>query len=250
MRAHNAIGQVLGGASALGALLAVTADVTAGAVVAGVAGATAGAFLVAADRRSAASGQALAAVQADAEAGRAALEVSESRVRTLEDELDRPERVQGTDELVTDPETGMPGRAYFAVNLDARLETARRNLRPVSIVLVEVGEPSGLPAPTPFVGDALRATLRAADTVCRLDGYARFGVILEDTSEEGAVQMVERFRRTLLAHNRMPHILSAGIACYPAHGLETEELRLQAVAALDAARTWREDRIEVAPAEA
>jgi GGDEF domain-containing protein len=250
VRADSVIGQVLGGASVVGALVAVVADTTAGAVVAGACGAVAGALLVATDRRAAATSRRLAAAEADAEAGRAELERTESRVRTLEDELDRPERVQGTDELLTDPETGMPGRAYFAVNLDARLETARRNLRPVSIVLVEVGEPSGLPAPTPFVGDALRATLRAADTVCRLDGYARFGVILEDTSEQGAVQMVERFRRTLLSHARMPHILSAGIASYPAHGLDTEELRLRAVAALDAAKEWREDRIEVAPAEA
>jgi GGDEF domain-containing protein len=148
--------------------------------------------------------------------------------------------------LLNDAETGLPGRAYFAVSLDARVEAARRHLRPVSIVLLEVTEPTGLPADPRFVADTLRATLRSADTACRLDGDRRYGLILEDTPEDGAVWTIERFRRNLTARATAPHLLSAGVACYPAHALATEELRRRAVDALDTARNWRQDRIEVA----
>jgi predicted signal transduction protein with EAL and GGDEF domain len=41
----------------------------------------------------------------------------------------------------------------------------------------------------------------------------------------------------------------AGVACYPAHGLTTEEVLDRADLALDMAREWRQDRIEVASAD-
>ncbi len=41
----------------------------------------------------------------------------------------------------------------------------------------------------------------------------------------------------------------AGVACYPAHAFSTDELLDQASPALDAAREWKQDRIEVATAE-
>ena len=38
----------------------------------------------------------------------------------------------------------------------------------------------------------------------------------------------------------------AGVACYPAHGFTTDEILDRADHALDLAREWRQDRIEVA----
>ena len=60
----------------------------------------------------------------------------------------------------------------------------------------------------------------------------------------------EWIRRALTARATKPHVLSVGIACYPAHGLDTEGLRQRAVDALAAARHWRQDRIEIATADA
>ena len=41
----------------------------------------------------------------------------------------------------------------------------------------------------------------------------------------------------------------AGVACYPAHGFTTDEVLDRADLALDMAREWRQDRIEVASAD-
>jgi len=154
-------------------------------------------------------------------------------------------------DALTDGATGLFSEGYFTVALEARIAAARRNLKPVAVVLMEViqdlnGE---LPHPTDpaRVAQCIRATIREADTACRLmDGG--FALVLEDTAENGAIWTVERIRRSLTAND--PGVtLWAGVACYPAHGFATEEILDRADLALDMAREWRQDRIEVATAE-
>ena len=41
----------------------------------------------------------------------------------------------------------------------------------------------------------------------------------------------------------------AGVACYPAHAFDKDEILNQAKTALSQAREWRQDRIEVAQAD-
>ena len=98
-----------------------------------------------------------------------------------------------------------------------------------------------------LVSETINDTLREADTACRLlDG--RFALVLEDTSENGAIWTVERIRRNLV-EAQQGLTLRAGIACYPAHAFGSTELLLRASDALIAARDWNQDRIEVASAE-
>jgi GGDEF domain-containing protein len=151
---------------------------------------------------------------------------------------------------LTDETTGLFSQEYFDVALDARLSAARRHLRPVAVVLVEVveGLTDGGPRPAAprAVADSISATIRDADTACRMtDG--RFGLVLEDTPENGAIWTVERIRRHLAGVNA-GLTLWAGVACYPAHAFDAGEILTQAEAALEAAREWRQDRIEVATA--
>ena len=154
-------------------------------------------------------------------------------------------------DTLTDPMTGLLDERYFRVALEARISAARRHLRPVAVVLVEVVE--GLqegpvrPADPTGVASGIVKTLREADTACRLsDG--RFGLLLEDTPENGAVWTVERLRRQLVPDH--PGLtMWAGVACYPAHAFTSSELQDRASGALDAAREWRQDRIEVATAD-
>jgi two-component system cell cycle response regulator len=153
--------------------------------------------------------------------------------------------------LLADPETNLFSEAYFRVALDARIASARRHLRPVAVALVEVVEGSGaLGAPRADavkVTGSIRQTLRDADTACRMsDGC--FALILEDTPENGAVWTVERIRRNLNSRHGQ-HTMWAGVACYPAHAFSTDELLDQASLALESAREWKQDRIEVATAE-
>ncbi len=152
---------------------------------------------------------------------------------------------------LTDPDTGLFNEQFFRVTLETRVSAARRHLRPVAVVLVQVarGVREGEPTPTAptTVADGVRATLRDADTACRLDD-GRFALILEDTPENGAVWTVERIRRAL-ASSAEGQTLWAGIACYPAHAFDAWELFDRASRALAAAREWHQDRIEVATSE-
>lgn len=154
-------------------------------------------------------------------------------------------------QTLVDAESGLFAQGYLLVALEARIAAARRRLRPVSIVMVDVVE--GLRLGQPVVGDpaavsaAIRATLREADTAGRLmDG--RYVLVLEDTNETGAVWTVERVRAKL-GRARPGCTVWAGVACYPAHGFTLPEILSGADSALVLAREWRQDRIEVAASE-
>ena len=154
---------------------------------------------------------------------------------------------EGAEGLI-DHATGLFSEEFFHVSLETRVAAARRHLRPVAVVLIDVVR--GLPADEPIavdpfvVSDVLKETLREADTACRLhNGY--FALLLEDTPENGAIWTVERIRRQLVA-TRDGLTVWAGIACYPAHAFTPEGILDAADEALIAAREWRQDRIEVA----
>ncbi|MEO0492798.1 MAG: GGDEF domain-containing protein [Actinomycetota bacterium] len=154
-------------------------------------------------------------------------------------------------EGLTDPVTGLFNHEYFLVALDSRISAARRHLRPVAVALIQVvdgREGDNRPDANPIlVAEALRETLRESDTATRLqDG--RFGVVLEDTPENGAIWTMERVRRCL-AESHQNLTLWAGVACYPAHAFDVGALIDRADAALTAAQDWHQDRIEVATAE-
>ena len=177
------------------------------------------------------------------------LEASRARIEELGDLEFTPDPppVSGMDAL-TDELTGLFSESFFAVALDSRVAAARRHLRPVAVILIDVVE--GLPADSPeatdatVVAEAITATLRESDTACRLE-KGEFALLLEDTPENGAIWTVERIRRHLAEHN--PNLtLWAGVACYPAHAFSPGELLTAADAALISAREWRQDRIEVA----
>lgn len=142
------------------------------------------------------------------------------------------------DETVIDTLTGLPDRRFFDVAVDGRVAAARRHLWPVSIVLLQCG----------FDGDAsvnqearekslvsfsklMRQTLREADIACRL-GEDRFGLILEDTSEEGGVWTAERLQIALAHDDSAIKRLVAGVAAYPTHGLFAKDVMVRAQAAL------------------
>jgi GGDEF domain-containing protein len=158
-------------------------------------------------------------------------------------------RTTGSMKQLTDPLTGLYGEEYFSASVDARVASARRHLRPVTVVLIEavVGVSSGTPQPADAMqlSRTLADTLREADTACRLiDG--RFALVLEDTPENGAIWTVERFRRQLV--NEIEDItVWAGVAGYPAHAFDADTVVRLAEEALHSARDWGRDRIEVAP---
>jgi GGDEF domain-containing protein len=154
----------------------------------------------------------------------------------------------GTERFL-DATTGLFDEMYFRVAVETRIAAARRHLRPVAVVLfraVDSNNP-GIEADPDAVTKIVRQTLRDSDTAARFpDG--RYGFVLEDTPEDGAIWTVERLRRSLA--NVVPNQLRwAGIACYPAHAFNAAEVMAKAEEAYASAREWSQDRIEVAVAD-
>jgi diguanylate cyclase (GGDEF)-like protein len=147
---------------------------------------------------------------------------------------------------LADSATGLLDARYFQPALEHRVAAARRLLRPVAVVLVELADtdPESEDASLAGLAEALRATLREADTVCRLD--TRLGLILEDTPEGGAVWALERVRAGFKRLGGDPGRLTAGVAAYPAHTLEPGELLAAAQRALDRARATGRGHVAVA----
>ena len=135
--------------------------------------------------------------------------------------------------------------------IEARLAAARRHLRPVATVLMEViaeDDDGGRQQADPtVVSKCLLTTLRESDTASRTrEGL--YALVLEDTPENGAVWTVERIRRSL--SEASPGLtVWAGIACYPSHAFDVRDLVGKASEALESATEWNQDRIEVAVAD-
>lgn len=149
-----------------------------------------------------------------------------------------------------DPVTGLRGQGFFLISLDDRMTTARRHLRPLSVVHLALGDPAGsrsLRAVDPvLVGSVLTERLRSCDVVGRLPG-GRFGIVLDEATEEGAVVALRRLQEHFAT--TIPNsALWAGVACYPAHGLDTVSVKEKAEDAFDDARDWSQSRIEIARA--
>lgn len=153
---------------------------------------------------------------------------------------------------VRDAETGLLGEHYFETALEHRIAAARRQLQPVALLMLAVDADGTTEQGRHDViiafADILRDTLRESDTVCRL-GVTNFGVILEDTSEAGGVWAAERLRTALVRQRDALVRLAAGVAAYPTHALEAEEVLNRARGALEAARASGSSRVEVASAD-
>ncbi|MFG1925313.1 GGDEF domain-containing protein [Cryptosporangium sp. NPDC048952] len=109
---------------------------------------------------------------------------------------------------ITDPLTGLSNRRYFEQSLATEVVRARRNKRPLSLVVLDLdhfkqindryGHPAG-DAALIQVGTLLQVITRDSDVVARYGGE-EFVWLLPDTDEEGAAAMAERLRVTLAAH--------------------------------------------------
>lgn len=170
--------------------------------------------------------------------------------------VDLPAPAREEARSLVDPETALPDEHFFHLAVEGRVAAARRHLWPVAIVLVEIGleDTDGRPRRDAVVAftSVMRRTLREADVACRL-GPTTFGLVLEDTSEEGGVWTAERLQIALARDPARIKTLAAGVASYPTHGLRADEVLTRARTAL--ARACDTDpgrglgQVEVAPAD-
>lgn len=262
------IALVLGVAGLTVGAVAVVADLSALAAVAGLFALVSGILAAVlsrasldADRRCTEAEDQISDLEAAVAAQLKARMEAEQAVHNLGEQLARSERTSPADPRrsetppgaagLTDAVTGLFSQEYFQVSLDSRIASARRHLRPVAVALLDVveglSEGRSEPANPMAVASGINKTLRDSDTACRLrDG--RFALLLEDTPENGAIWTIERIRRAL-SDQYSGITVWAGIACYPAHAFDSGELVTRADTALESAREWRQDRIEIATSD-
>jgi hypothetical protein len=126
-----------------------------------------------------------------------------------------PDGALEIDASLLDPSSGLFAQPFFLAALSWRVIACRRVLRPLAFAQLEVvdGLPDGpaVASDPQVISAMIRATLRTSDVGARLaDGT--YGLMLEDTPEDGAVWAVERLRRSL-ATRPGGRVLRAGVAC-------------------------------------
>jgi GGDEF domain-containing protein len=151
------------------------------------------------------------------------------------------------DDLV-DAETGLLDGRYFSVVLEQRVAAARRKLQPLALMLIEIDDRH--PSRLTFVEQAAVVcdTLREADSSCRI-GATRLGLILEESTEFGAVFAIERVRMAVNQAGGDEEHLWAGVAGYPTHALDAKQLLERAELALERARDSGRGWVRVARSE-
>jgi diguanylate cyclase (GGDEF)-like protein len=165
--------------------------------------------------------------------------------------LDRVQRLAQLQRLAaTDELTRIANRRGFLTSLDREIARSLRHNEPVSLILLdldrfkEINDVHGHPA-----GDeALRNAAAALAMACRdLDIPARYGgeefaIILPECDLERGAAVAERFRAAISAAPAVTRLCaSAGVATFPTHAHDAEQLIKAADdALLEAKRTGRD----------
>lgn len=136
-----------------------------------------------------------------------------------------------------DPISGLVDSEIFGIFLQNRCAHAKRTLKPLSLVLIRVTSAENLSETDTayqlsILGEVLSSTLRDSDIAFKR-GKCDIALILEDTTEAGALWACERINSILVNSNlRDVVVISAGVGTYPSHALDETELIAQTDEAL------------------
>jgi diguanylate cyclase (GGDEF)-like protein/PAS domain S-box-containing protein len=161
---------------------------------------------------------------------------------------------------IRDALTGLYNRRYLEESLNRELQRAKRADRSLSMVMLDLdhfkhfndtfGHQVG-DILLKEVAGAIKGRVRAGDLACRYGGE-EFSLILSEVDTEGTVKCAESIREAikhLSLHHRGQTLgtitVSAGIASYPAHADNSEDLIRAADEALYQAKKAGRDRIFV-----
>ena len=166
------------------------------------------------------------------------------------------------EQALRDPLTGLHNRRYLFEIAPGMLELARRQDTQLCVVLIDLdhfkllndtyGHQAGDLVLQRFSA-LLTRMLRRSDVICR-HGGEEFVAVMPDISADGAEAMLDRLlqafqvQREEYGARRLPHVsFSAGIARFPRHGNNLEQLLSRADRALYTAKNQGRARIEQAP---
>jgi diguanylate cyclase (GGDEF)-like protein len=154
----------------------------------------------------------------------------------------------------TDSLTGLFNHSVFYERLLQSLQEAASAHVPVAVLMLDIddfkqvndvhGHAVGDEL-LRFLAEALRATIRPEDVVCRLGGE-EFAIVMVDCGGADAVRVAERIRSRLAAVD-FPGIgrmtVSVGLALGPEHAMNPRELAACAEAAMMTAKAQGKDRV-------
>ena len=155
------------------------------------------------------------------------------------------------EQAISDPLTGLYNRRYLGEFLPRELARSGRNATPVAVMLIDLdrfkrindsyGHEAGDIVLT-AVGNLLKSSVRGSDIACRYGGE-EFALILPETGTEIAARRAEDIRVAIsglhLIHAGRPLggiTASFGIALFPNHALDADDLLRVADVALYAAK--------------
>jgi diguanylate cyclase (GGDEF)-like protein len=159
---------------------------------------------------------------------------------------------------IRDPLTNLYNRRYVQESLEREVHRARRNKRPVSVVMLDVdhfksfndtfGHDAG-DAVLKAVAAVFKSNVRKEDIVCRYGGE-EFMLVLPDASLDNAGRRAE-FVRSAVEDMHVTHdgrkldevTLSMGVASFPSHGQTWEAVVAAADAALYKAKRAGRNRV-------
>jgi diguanylate cyclase (GGDEF)-like protein len=159
---------------------------------------------------------------------------------------------------ITDELTGLYNHRYFQDELDRELKHADEELRPMSVLLIDldgfrrVNKARGFAygdAVLHMVGQEILATARQYDVCARFAGE-EFGIVLPDREVADAEEFAERLRRQLmvaLTNAGESVTVSIGVAACPDHGRTREALVKAAQRALRDAKRAGRNQVAIAP---
>lgn len=160
---------------------------------------------------------------------------------------------------ITDELTGLNNYRYLQQRLEDEYERARRFDRSLSLLMFDAddfklfndryGHVAGDVA-LAELGGLLKAAVREIDVVARYGGE-EFSVVLPETDAAGAFVVAEKIRESVATHrfpdadgNRVVSLtVSIGLATYPIHAADREDLLRQADDALYQAKHLGRDRV-------
>lgn len=194
------------------------------------------------------------------------------RVRSSDDERMRSiarekQQVETLAELnrqsSSDPLTGLFNRRHLAEILEAEVARAQNNSSPVGIIMADLdhfktindtyGHKAG-DLMLQALGKLIKQCVRAADSVFRYGGE-EFVIILPGASEQVLSRCAEDIRSRLeqlsveCDGQEIQATISLGIATYPQHGANGDEVLVHADQALYSAKREGRNRVAICPVE-
>ena len=168
-------------------------------------------------------------------------------------------------EARVDAKTGLYNARWFASSLAAELGRAARFERPMAVIMADLdllreinntyGHLAG-DAVLRGVADIFRRELRDYDVPARFGGE-EFSILLPETTADQALEIAERIRRAIAARpfavstasEPVHATVSIGVAAFPQHGLDAEEIVHRADVAVYRAKLQGRNRVLAAGGE-